>query len=184
MSKKSILKSILSVAGNFIPAVKIINSLIPSGQPKLPADASKVAITRAYNALPPEAQAQADDQLELQLGLEKEKTSQIRVLAEADMAGASTRPEIAKLMAWVVALETAAFTLFFFWVLVQEGVDGIKSLGELWMIFGVLTGIPSVILRTYFVARKEEKQHRYAHAYGANPIASGISGLISAWRGK
>lgn len=180
MRFKSILKGLLPIAGMVNPAIGtalgIVNKFLPVA---LPENATAEQVSNAYDTLSPDQQAAADNRLELELGLKQEDTKQLQALAEVDMAGASTRPKIASDMSKLLIAEILLFTVFIFWVLIQEGTEGLAGLTELWMVFGILTATPVGVVMTYFNARSKEKRTRYAVAHGqsANLVGS-IMGLF------
>ena len=92
MSGMSFLKTALGVPGNFVPVLGVINKFLPGDE--LAPNATPDQVAAAYEQLPPAVQGQIDRELEQELGIKKEETSQLRILAEADMAGSSTRPLI------------------------------------------------------------------------------------------
>lgn len=176
MSGMSFLKTALGVAGNFVPALKVINQYLPESK-RLPDDASAAHVAEIYDEMPPDVQLKLDNKLEHELGLKKEDTSQLRILAEADMAGSSTRPRIAVNMSNVLIFEILAFTVYLFYVVFKEGTAGLDSLSALWVVFGILTATPVSIIMTYFNARTKEKRTRYAVAHGQS--ANLVSGIFS-----
>jgi hypothetical protein len=173
----SFLKKALGVAGNFVPVLGVINKFLPGEE--LAANATPDQVAAAYDRLPPDVQGQIDNELEHELGMKIEDTSQLRILAEADMAGSSTRPLIALRMSWVLIFEIVLFTIYLFYVVYKEGTGGLESLSELWMVFGILTATPVSVIMTYFNARTKEKRTRYAVAHGQSAnLVSGIMGLF------
>jgi hypothetical protein len=178
MSGKSLLKKVLGVAGNFIPALNVINQFLPSDK-QLPEDAEEDAIAYRYDRLPVTQQAKVDKEIEQELGMEKEHTSQLEILAKADGPGSSTRPKGVMMMMWLLIVETLLFTAYLFFVVIREGTEGLDSLQGLWVVFGIFTGTPATVILTYYNARTKEKRTRYAVAHGQSAnLVSGIMGLF------
>ncbi len=187
MSIGSLLAKVATIAGapgigTVIGMATMAVNAFKGKDEQVPENASQAEVEQAFESLPAAEKAAVVAKLENQLGMEKEHTSQMEILAKADGVGSSTRPAIAMMMAWVMVLEITAFTGFMFYVISVEGVAGLKALGEVWVVFGVLTGTPVAILLNYFNIRTKEKRTRYAVAHGQSANLSGIGALISAFK--
>lgn len=183
MSGMSFIKKALGFAGNFVPALNVINKFLPDNNQLLD-NTSAASIANAYDALPAETQLKIDKELEHELGMKKEETNQLEILAKVDMTGNSARPEGMLKMMNLLIVETMLFTLFLFVVLFKEGVAGLEGLAPLWIVFGIFTGTPATVILTYYNARTKEKRTRYAVAHGQSASLSGFSGIVTGLVGK
>ncbi len=160
--------------------VNLVNTFLPADK-KLPENATGHQVREAINTLPPEKQAEI---LTREIDVEIEEihawTKVADTLARADQAGASTRPEIANRMAWLVTYAVAvAITAWAATLITGRGLD---KLTTAWPFILSVIGPPMVLLRAYFGLRTREKTTRYQAATGQPPAAGALGALINAIR--
>lgn len=173
----SIVKSVIPGGGIIID---LVNEFMP-GDNQLGNDSTGSDIEAAINGLPPD---ERDKLLAKKLDIEeteiKEWSNVVSTLAQADATGASTRPKIAHLMAYVVAGTISLFVLVWAGSIIFGKPETLKQLGSSWPMMLSVLGPPVALLRAYFGMRTKEKQSRYSGAFGM-PMPGGIlSGIISA----
>ena len=175
-----------SIIRNVIPAggvvLDVINEFLPNDK-KLNDKATGEDIHQAIMSLPPETQAQIlAKKFDVEIAEINSWTDIQASLSEADKAGASTRPFIAKLMALVVAFAVIIFIVVFAYAIKENKLDTIKVLNDSWPLLLTVLGTPSALLRAYFGLRSREKETRYNLAAGKSPI-NGMSKLINLFKG-
>ena len=160
--------------------IKLVNDFLPVGR-RLGEDATGHQVEEAIEALPPEHKAALlSKQLDVEITEIKEHTAVVQTLAEVDKAGASTRPRIAIIMAYVVAGTIGIFVLVWAIAILGNKAETLKQLAAAWpMMLSILTP-PVALLRGYFGMRTKEKQSRYSTAFGL-PLKGGfLTEMISA----
>jgi len=136
-------------------------------------------VKTAIEKLDPESQAKIFSRdVDLSIAEIEGWTNVQTVLAEADKAGASTRPYIARMMAWAVFLTVVALAGCFVLAIVDADTGMLDSLGDAWPAIIALLGTPTALLRAYFGLRTSEKKSRYAAASGQS-IPSAMSSIAS-----
>jgi len=160
--------------------VSVVNEFLPQGK-KISGDSTGNEIEAAINELPADKQAELlSKKLDVEIVEIKEHSNVIATLADADKAGASTRPAVAKLMAWFFAIFGGIFALVICGTIIWGKPEMVKVLKDLWPLVLTILGPPIGLLERYFGKRTKEKQARYAGAFGS-PVTGGIlSGIISA----
>ena len=184
---KNVIAPVGSVVGGFVPyvgpAVKAINSFMPDDK-QLPETATKDDIQAAVESLPaPQKAALMEKQVELEIVKEQEWSKVVASLAAADATGNSTRPWIAKLMAGVVSFAVIIFVSLWAVAVGFNKTDMIKAINDAWPMIIAVLGTPTLLLRSYFGNRTDEKKARYAASNGQQHI-SGIAGLIGSFLKK
>ena len=96
----------------------------------------------------------------------KEATDQnwedrLKILSDVDMAGASTRPAIAKDMSRIVGFVAIGFSSALFIAISKGDSETIKQLSNGWPLMLAILGTPTALLRAYFAMRTKEKEARY-----------------------
>ena len=165
-----ILKKVGSVAlRTLVPGSGLIidgiNALLPDNS-KLPSDATGDQVNRAVSTLSPEQQTQIlSKEYDVEIAEINSWTEIQGSLAEADKAGASTRPGIAKMMAWIVCYaEIIAISMWGYAVIMNQ-----VSLENSWPLIVAILATPTALLRAYFGMRTKEKKERCRAAIGQQP---------------
>jgi len=176
---KIALKNVVPGAGIVIDAV---NELLPDDK-KLPATATGGDLQSAVNSLPAQQRGQLmAKEFDVQIAEIEGFTNIVTALAGADAAGASTRPKIALMMAWLL---TFAVSIFIGVWAISIGFDKTQTLDKLnasWpMVLSVLGPIIA-LLRAYFGLRTKEKQTRYAMGSPGLKNTGFLTDLISAFK--
>ena len=99
----------------------------------------------------------------------KEWTGVVEALADAEKAGASTRPRIAMWMAALVCANSATLVLTILLAAMLARVDVIVAVTGAWEFLAVATAAPLALLRAYFGLRTDEKRDRATVAMGQAP---------------
>ncbi len=173
-----------AAVSTFIPGggaiLGLVNEFLPDNK-KLGGDATGTDVEAAIKSLPPEQQADLlSKKLDVEIAEIEGHTNVVQTLAEVDKAGASTRPRIAIIMAWVVAGTISIFVLVWAIAILGNKSETLKQLAAAWpMMLSILTP-PVALLRGYFGMRTKEKQSRYSTAFGL-PLKGGfLTEMISA----
>jgi len=90
-----------------------------------------------------------------------------------DKVGASTRPQIAMMMAKVTSFVIIAFSTIWMVAVLNNQVAMIKTLADSWPLMLTVIATPTALLRAYFGMRSKEKKNRYSAAVG-QPIQSNL----------
>jgi len=142
--------------------IKIINTLLPEDK-KLPESASNGQVLDAASSLSPDHRlALMEKELDIELAEIQSHTDNLRVLADVDKSGSSTRPYIALMMSWVIVLSVLPVSWAYAYSLIANKADLMQSISQNYMILLVLLGTPIWVVRAYFGHRTEEKKARYA----------------------
>jgi len=156
----------------------LINEFLPDDK-KLPPHATGEQALQAIEALPPDQRSRLlEKELDVEIAEINSWTSIMDTLAKADMAGSSTRPWIAKLMAVEVFLVGTGLAGAFLAVLLNGDTATLDKLNDSWATILAVLGTPTALLRAYFGMREREKKARYALAAGRDPQAGGLVGLL------
>ena len=155
-----------------------VNAFLPDDK-KLPESATGTEVQNAVSALPPEKQAEIlAKEYDVEIAkIESWATIQGH-LSKAEAAGASTRPEIAMMMAWLVVLQVTTICILMGASVAIVNNELLSTIKEFWPMLLASMGIPAGLLRAYFGMRTEEKKHRVHAATGVAPIAGIISSLF------
>lgn len=183
MNLKKILNLGASLIGTAYPplgaAIKTVNAFLPKDK-QLPENATGEDVERSMEGMNPDMKADLMGK-EIDLEIQEVKSHEnIQIaLAKSDETGSSTRPNIAYMMAWCVCSQVIAVVLCI--SLAAYGkTEGLAVLKDCWPMLVASIGTPTVLLKTYFGLRTEEKAIRQAVANGHPPPISplGILGKL------
>lgn len=173
-----------SILKNAVPGggllIDLVNGFLPEDK-KLDTGATGEQALNAIEALPPEQKASL---LEKELDVEIEEirswASIQDSLAKADAVGASTRPRIAMMMAWVVVVLAVVFVVVWGNAVVTKDGATLTVLSNSWELMLTVLATPTALLRAYFGMRTSEKKARYQLAAGQSPqsVLSSIKSMF------
>lgn len=181
-----ILKTGAAIIKDVVPGggviLDVVNELLPDDK-KLPKTATGHDMQNAITALPAESQvAIMAKQFDVEIA-EINGWSNIQAsLSDADKAGASTRPFIAKSMSFVVGFAIVVFVLIFAYAVFKNSDTMIKTLNDSWPLMLAILATPTTLLRAYFGMRTKEKQTRYNLAAGHPAPTGGLGDLVKMFR--
>lgn len=156
-----------------------INALLPDDK-KLPEQATGVDVQNAVSTLSPEQQAEVlTKKYDVEIAEVNAWASIQGHLSKADESGASTRPEIAMMMAWLVVLQVFTICAIMSAAIGMQNNELLSTFKEFWPFLLASMGIPAKLLHSYFGMRTEEKKHRVHAATGVAPLAGIISNLFN-----
>lgn len=169
-----------SVVPGYDVVVSAVNAFLPEDK-KVSGTSTGAEIEKAIESLPPDKQVELlAKKLDVEIVEIKEHSNVIAILADADKAGASTRPRAAMIAIWFFAIFGGLFALVICWAIIWAEPETLKTLKDLWPLVLSILGPPIGLLERYFGKRTKEKQARYAGAFGS-PLTGGIlSSIISA----
>ena len=188
MKLGDILKKVGStIIRNIIPGgglvVDLVNGFLPK-EKQLPSDATGEQVTQAVSSLPPEQQAQLlSKEIDVELAEINSWTQVQGSLAEADKLGASTRPQIALMMAHIVAFVVWGFSSMWIVAIFRDQIDMVQRLAEAWPLMLAVVGTPTALLRAYFGMRTKEKRERYSVAMGQGKPTNILVDIAKAIKG-
>jgi len=157
------------------PLLPVINAILPTGTDLGPDTTGQQAID-----LISRQSAEVQAKLDAELGLEHEHTEQLRVLAEMDGPGSSTRPMIARVCILTMSSVTLITVSAIFIALWTEGLEHASGVLQLGLGIASMLSIFSVPVNKYIGVRSSEKAMRMAVAAGGTPDQiPGFGGLIS-----
>jgi len=167
-----------SIIKNVVPGgdliIDAVNAFLPK-EKQLPASATGQQAIQAVNSLSPEQQAQLlSKELDVEIAEINSWTQIQGSLADADKTGNTTRPEIALMMAKVVAFVVISFASVVVSAIVRDQWAMIEKLANCWPLLMVVIGTPSALLRSYFGMRSKDKERRYSAAVGQPIQAPGF----------
>lgn len=170
-----------SIIRNVVPGggmvMDMVNEFLPDDK-KLNKDATGEDVKQAIDSLPPDVRERVlSKQLDVQMEEIRSWTSIQDSLAKADASGASTRPRIALMMAWLVVLMVVTFIAVWGKAILYSDNEVLKTLANSWELMLTMLGTPTALLRAYFGMRTKEKKARYQAAAG-QPIVDGILSLL------
>jgi len=173
---------LLTAASSLIPGGPLIlgavNAMLPEDE-KLTENATGQDIRNAVNKLSPDQRVSLmEKELDVEIAEIKSWEGIQASLAHADAAGASTRPFIAVMMAWVVVAVVMLFMATWSYSVYTDNSFLTDSLSDSWPLFGTVIGTPTYLLKSYFGMRTKEKTTRYNAAAGQP--TSALSNLITA----
>jgi len=177
---KNFLTGLLGVVAATNPVVGgamiLLNKVLPADK-QLPSTATGADIQGAYDSLPADVQAKVDERADIELAHIQASTDKLGHMVSVEGKSANTRPFIALMMGWVVAIAVTGIMIIWGITVWQQNAAALKSLTESWPLALAVLSIPSALLRAYFGMRTNEKKARYAAATG-QPIA-GIVGALA-----
>ena len=160
-------------------ALALVNRFLPDDK-KLSYSATGGEVQLAYNQMPLDLQAKVDDLAELELSQIQASVDKLGHMVSVESKSGNTRPHIAVLMAWVVALAVVGLLFIIGVGVCNKDADTLKQVTTAWPLVLAILGTPTALLRAYFGLRTKEKKARYAAATG-QPIAgmmATLAGLI------
>lgn len=187
MKFKDIISIGAKMAGTAYPplgmAITAINKFLPADK-KLPANSTGDDVNHALAELPVESASQLlEKEIELDITESNNWASIQRSHAEADSKGSSTRPWIAKLMAFQVFICSTPIAILLCFAIAKGNDDMIIAIGTAWPTVLAVLGPAIVLLRAYFGLRTDEKKSRYAASVG-QPINMPMNLLGKIFKGK
>lgn len=190
MKFKDILKLGAGIIGTANPAVggaiALVNQFLPD-EKKLPESASVGQVEESFATLPTEVQQTIQEsEIKLKIVESNNWVEVQRALADVDKAGSSTRPEIAKLMAYAVFLSIMPISCALTYAIVAGNFEIVREIGQAYPVVLALIGTPTALLNSYFGKRTKEKEARVQAASGqpVNSSGAGIIGLVTGLMGK
>ncbi len=177
MNWKRVLKSVALTTVASHPAgagiLSVVNAFLPDSK-KLPVNSTGAEVESVIATLSADQRVALYDRLtEVEIVEANNFAASFDAMSKADMAGSSTRPEIAKMMAQTVCYSVVVLVTAVSICLVLDESDALEDLAGIWQLVFVALGTPTLLLRAYFGLRTKEKQSRYAAVNGA--IDVGIS---------
>ena len=155
-----------------------INAFLPDDK-KLPETATGVQVQDAISTLPPDQQAAVlSKQYDVEITKSNNWASIQGHLSEADKAGASTRPTISMMMAWLVVLQVFTLCALMSATIALRDDHLLDTLKDFWPLILTSMGTPIMLLRSYFGMRTEEKKHRVHAASGVAPTVMSLAKLF------
>jgi len=175
-----------SIISNIVPGAGIvidaINAFLPDDK-KLPENATGQQAGAAINSLHPGEQAQVlSKQLDVEIVEAQEYTKVITALADADKSGSSTRPAIAKMMAWIVSFSVIVFSSALTIAIFNEATETIKQLSDAWPLMLAVLATPTALLRAYFGMRTKEKKARYDIGNGQSKSGGLLGDIVGLFK--
>lgn len=168
------LKPFASVAASLVPggsaAVALVNALLPEDK-KLPPTATGGQVMSAVESMPPAQQASLmEKKIDLEIAKEEGWTERYNTMCQSD--GQSTRPKIAYLMAWMLAIPYVLIGLAMGWAIYSKQVE----LTNMWPTLLAYLSIPLGILNKYFGELRKEQQNRLGTP-SKNPLGALLAKL-------
>lgn len=156
-----------------------INAFLPDDK-KLPENATGTQVQDAVSSLPPAQQAEIlSKEYEVEIAKTEAWADIQGHLSKADQAGASTRPQISMMMAWLVVLQVFTVCALMMASVAMVNNEILGTIKEFWPMLLASMGIPAKLLHSYFGMRTEEKKHRVQAATGVAPIAGIIASIFN-----
>ena len=159
MKLKDIIGGIGAVASFIHPAIggaiTAVNSFLPDDD-KLSDTATPAEIHEKIAGFPSDVQTQIlEGEVEVKLAEVNSEVERYRILAETDAQ--STRPLIARLMAYCVC-----FIIVLYSGIIIYAIYSKTDVAEWWPLFGVIIAVPAEVLRNYFGNLRKEQGNRLA----------------------
>ena len=186
MGLLDILGGVASAALSVVPggslALAAVNAFLPE-EKQLPQTATIGELKQAHEDMPPELRVQIEEKyLELAKVQEEQFSRRYESMNKAD--GQSTRPTIALIMAWMLAIPYAAIGVAMAYAILMKLVE----LADMWPTLLAYLMIPMSILKAYFGILVKEQRNRIAGAQfqppAVSPIAEIITGAKSLFGGR
>ena len=176
----AIIKDVIPGGGIASLVIDTVNAFLPDDK-KLPENATSEQALSAIERLPADQQAAVlSKQFEVEIAEINGWSQVVESLAKADATGSSTRPEIAKMMAYVVCF--AVIVAISAWAIaVLTSKDSLlQNINGSWALVVTIIGTPTALLRAYFGLRTDEKKSRYSAASGGTVQQGGILAGLAA----
>ena len=150
--------------------IDVVNEFLPEDK-KLPGDATGSQLEEAVmENLSPDQQAEImNRKFDVEIKEIKAHSTNLKTLAEADIAGASTRPEIAMMMAKTVVFTIIVMVSMLAVAILKNNIKMIAELAASWQLVLAIIATPCALLRAYFAMRTKEKGMRANFAAGQPP---------------
>lgn len=184
MNFKDILKTVGGgLLSAFVPGggaiVAGLNAVL-SDDNQLPENPTGIQVQDAVRSLPPEQQAEVlGKEYDVEIAKVNAWADIQGHLSKADATGASTRPAIAMMMAWLVVLQVFTVCALMMASVAMVNNEILSTIKEFWPMLLASMGIPAKLLHSYFGMRTEEKKHRVHAATGVAPLAGIISSIFN-----
>lgn len=188
MNLQSILKKVGgAIIRDVVPGgglvLDLVNSFLPEDK-QLPTTATGDQARAAVEAMPPDQRAMLmAKELDVEIAEINSFAAIQESLARADAAGASTRPEIAKMMAQVVCFAVVV-VVGSYAVAIWRDSGVVAKINDSWAVVLTVLATPTALLQSYFGLRTREKTSRYGVAAGQEPPPAGLAGMIGALFGR
>jgi len=185
MNLKSIISKIgASIVREAIPGggliLDTVNAFLPDDK-KLDSSATGNDIQSAVDSLPPEQRAQVlTKEYDVEIAEIQTHARTQEAMAKVDIARASTRPQIAIMMAKVVAFAIVIVMSIWAVAVLRNNTETLKVLADSSVFILTILGTPTLLLRSYFGMRTKEKTAGRETGPARNPVAE----IIGAWRSK
>jgi hypothetical protein len=176
----AVIKDILPGGGIASLVLDAVNAFLP-GDDKLPENATGDQALTAISSLPADQQAALlSKQFDVEIAEINGWSQVVESLSKADASGSSTRPEIAKMMAVVVAFAVVLATSTWAIAVLTNKGELLANLNGSWPLIVTIIGTPTALLRAYFGLRTDEKKSRYSVACGGTVPQSGMFSTMAA----
>lgn len=179
---------ISAVVPGAAPIIGLVNQFLPDDK-KLPSTATGTQALSAISTLPPEQQSQIlTKQYEVQIEAIDQSGKSLQAMLAADATTPhTTRPLIALIFAWVVAICTSLLVGAISYAVVQNDADMLSKVGNAWPVVAAAM-LPIVrCLQAYFGILKVEHANKLA-AISNQPapptgLSAAIGSLVKAFKG-
>lgn len=162
--------------------VEAINAFLPDDK-KLPADATGDQAKAAVSALPPEQQALVlMKEFDVEIVEAQEFTKVQQALANVDATGASTRPQIALMMAKVICFNVLVASSVWAVAVIRDQVSMMTALTNSWPLLLSILAPLITLLNSYFGKRTKEKEARYNMAVPNSSVPGALSQIIGMFK--
>jgi len=159
--------------------INMVNEFLPDDK-KLPENATGAQAQEAISTLPPVQQAEIlAKKYDVEIAEIQSWAAIQDSLSKADQSGASTRPDISMMMAWLVVLQVFTICALMTASIAMRNNELLGTIKDFWPMLLASMGTPIMLLRSYFGMREREKKHRVHAATGIAPIAGVISSLFN-----
>lgn len=138
-----------------IPLIAIANKYLPEEAQLDVNTATGEQLMSARESLPPAARVEIDH-IAASVTIAKEEGWTERYKAQCVADGQSTRPKIAYLMAWMLAIPYVLIGLAMGWAIYSKQVD----LADMWPTLLAYLSVPMGILNKYFGELRKEQSNR------------------------
>ena len=176
-----------SILADVIPGGHTILNVVIEFLPekdKLISTATGKLVQDAVSLLPADKQvALLAKEFDVEMVAIEQHTKVTQALGDVDKTGNSTRPFIARLMAWVVAFTIVVLIIMLAVAIAKSNHETLKVLNESWALVFAILATPTALLRAYFGMRTKEKQQKYEAISNVKP-QSIFTDLIKTWKSK
>ena len=177
---KGLIKDIIPGYGMAEEVINTINNFLPNNQKLTEHTTGDNALT-AINSLSPDKKAELlSKQCDVEIVEAEQWTNVIESLSKADISGSSTRPQIAKMMAYMVCFTVLTLDSAIFYAIVTDKQEILKAIADAWPLILAILGTPTALLRSYFGLRTQDKQMRANTALGVPALPTG--GILSMFK--